>query len=212
MIFNFSKKHQFITNLKIENDIVEVVSETKLLGTYITSDLKWDKNTSELVKKAYKRMQILYKAANVTTKKNDLKRIYKTFIRSILDHSAVVWHSGLTQKNRQALERVQKTAVKVIMGGQYINYKDALKILNLEDLDKRRENLCLKFAKSCLKTEKVKGLFPRQESNHRMLKRKNRPFKEKLIKTKRYKRSAVPYMTELLNKEAEKKNLIMNNW
>ena len=52
MIFNFSKKHQFITNLKVENDIVEVVSETKLLGTYITSDLKWDKNTSELVKKS----------------------------------------------------------------------------------------------------------------------------------------------------------------
>ena len=58
------------------------------------------------------------------------------------------------------------------MGGQYINYKDALKILNLEDLDKRRENLCLKFAKSCLKPEKVKELFQKQELNHTMLKRK----------------------------------------
>ena len=112
-------------------------------------------------------------------------RIYKTFIRSILDHSAVVWHSGLTEKNRQALERVQKAAVKVIMGGQYINYKDALKILKIEDLDTRRENLCLKFAKRCLKTEKVKGLFEKQESNHRMLKRKKRPFKEKLNSTSR---------------------------
>ena len=134
MIFNFSRKNQFITNLKVDNDIVEVVSETKLLGTYITSDLKWDKNTSELVKKAYKRMQILYKAASFTAKKNDLKRIYKTFIRSILEHSAVVWHSGLTQKNKEALERVQKAAVKVIMGREYMNYENALKILYLENL------------------------------------------------------------------------------
>ena len=98
------------------------------------------------------------------------------------------------------------------MGREYLNYEDALKILNLEKLEKRRENLCLKFAKSCLKTEKVKGLFQKQESNHRMQKRKVRPFKEKLIKTKRYKKSAIPYMTELLNKEAERKNSTMINY
>ena len=61
-------------------------------------------------------------------KVNDLKRIYKTFIQSILEHSSVVWHSGITQKNKEALERVQKAAVKVMMGREYMNYKDALKI------------------------------------------------------------------------------------
>ena len=97
MIFNLTKNHQFITNLEV-NEIVEFVTETKLLGTFITSDLKWDKNTSEIVKKAFRRMQILYRAASYTTKQQDLKRIYKTFVRSILEHSAVVWHSGLTKK------------------------------------------------------------------------------------------------------------------
>ena len=74
MIFNFTKKHQFMTNLEINEEIVEVVSETKLLGTHITNDLKWDKNTSELVKKAFQRMQVFYRASSFTTRKQDLKK------------------------------------------------------------------------------------------------------------------------------------------
>ena len=51
MIFNFSKKYQFSTKLSVENENLELVTESKLLGTFITSDLKWNKNTSEIVKK-----------------------------------------------------------------------------------------------------------------------------------------------------------------
>ena len=212
MIFNFTKKHQLMTNLEVNEEIVEVVSETKLLGTHITNDLKWDKNTSELVKKAFQRMQILYRAASFTTRKQDLKRIYKTFVRSILEHSAVVWHSSLTQKNMNALERVQKAAVKLIMGEKYVGYNDGLKNLNLESLHNRREKMCLKFAKNCLKNDKVKGIFSKNESNHKMIKRKSKLYAEKLIKTKRYKNSAIPYMVRLLNKEEQKKKSMIKNF
>ena len=51
MIFNFSKKHQFTTKLSVESESIELVKEVKLLGTYLTEDLKWNKNTSEIVKK-----------------------------------------------------------------------------------------------------------------------------------------------------------------
>ena len=91
MILKFSRKHQFINNLKADNDIVAVVSATKLQGIYITSDLKQDKNTSEFIKKTYKRMHLLDKAASFTSRKNYLKRTYKSFIRSILCNLALVW-------------------------------------------------------------------------------------------------------------------------
>ena len=45
MVFNFTKKYQFSTNLKLNGEIIEVPQETKLLGTIITNDLKWDRNT-----------------------------------------------------------------------------------------------------------------------------------------------------------------------
>ena len=42
-----------------------------------------------------------------------------------------------------------------------------------------------------------------------MRKRKQKTFKVKQIKTERYKKSAVPYMTELLNNDAAKRRKIM---
>ena len=43
MVFNFTNNYQFGTRLKIDNQIIKTISETKLLGT---SDLKWTQNTS----------------------------------------------------------------------------------------------------------------------------------------------------------------------
>ena len=54
-----------------------MVSETKLLGTVITDKLTLDRNTEELVKKGYRRMQLLNAAAGYTSAKNDLKDIYE---------------------------------------------------------------------------------------------------------------------------------------
>ena len=51
MLFNFTKNYQFTTRLHENEENIEVVSEIKLLGTILTDDLKWDKNTSFLTKK-----------------------------------------------------------------------------------------------------------------------------------------------------------------
>ena len=199
MIFNFSKKNQFTTKLSVNNVELEIVKEAKLLGTIITSDLKWNKNTKVIVKKAFGRMQLLFKSANFTKNRSDLRSIYLTFIRSILEQSAVVWHSSLTKKNRRDLERVQRCAVRVIMGEKYENYKHGLQSLRLETLEKRREILCLSFAKKCIKNDKVKSLFPRNSSKHKMKKRNKR----KIFKPVK---SSIPYMVNLLNEEYGKKN------
>lgn len=205
IIFNFTKKYQFSTQLSVKSENIELVKEVKLLGTYITDDLKWDKNTKEIVIKAYKRMQLLNRAAKFTNSTSDLRSIYLTYVRSILEQSAVVWHSTLTTKNRRDLERVQKSAVRVILGRKYNTYKEGLKKLNLDDLNERRRKICLNFAKNCLRNEKVKDIFPLKKSNHKMKKRKEKVYKVKNIKTERYKRSAIPYMTNLLNIDSAKK-------
>ena len=51
MVFNFTKDYQFATRLHLENALLETVSQTKLLGTIIQSDLKWHSNTEMIVKK-----------------------------------------------------------------------------------------------------------------------------------------------------------------
>ena len=49
MIFNFNESMQFSTQLYLEETLLETIAETKLLGTVLTSDLKWDKNTEMIV-------------------------------------------------------------------------------------------------------------------------------------------------------------------
>ena len=209
MIFNFSKKYQFITKLAVDDQNLEVVKETKLLGTIITDDLKWVKNTKEIVKRSYQRMQLLNTAAGFTSNIQDLRCIYLTYVRSVLEQSAVVWHSSLTLKNRRDLERVQKATMRVILKKKYKTYKQGLKMLNIQTLEKRREMLCLRFAKKCLENEKVKSFFPRLKPNHQMKKRKQKKFKVNKTNTVRYKKSAIPYMQNLLNNESDKKRIMM---
>ena len=114
-IFNFSKKCQFSTSVKIRNDEIETISDTKLLGAIITSDLNWNTNTKKLITEANKRMQFLHRAKKFTSNVSDLKKIYMLQVRSKLDQSAVVWHSSITKKDSGDLERVQRSALKKIV-------------------------------------------------------------------------------------------------
>ena len=156
-------------------------------------------------KKGFQRMQLLNAAASFTSNIFELRSIYLTYIRSVLEQSAVVWHSSLTSKNRKDLERVQKAAMRVILKKRYVNYKNGLELLNLQTLEKRREMLCLRFAKKCLENEKVSNTFPIQNQNHKMKKRKIHKYKVNKGRTTRYRKSAVPFMQKLLNDEFEKK-------
>ena len=112
MIFNFTRKYQFTTRLNIEDKQLEVIKSTKLLGTIIQDDLKWEKNTEFLVKKAYRRMELLRRSKSFNASEEDLKIIYVTFVRCILEQSCTVWHSSLSYENREDLERIQKMLLK----------------------------------------------------------------------------------------------------
>ena len=189
---------------------MEVLNKTKLLGTIITSDLRWNENTDKIVKDANKRMKLLHVASKFINNNQDLVYLYKTFVRSVLEVSAVVWHSSLSKINSSDLERVQKSALKVILKENYKDYKSALSQLNLQTLSKRREILCLKFAKKCLKLEKFKNLFPLNKKLHNMSKRKGRKFFQVKTNTERYMKSSIPYMQKLLNKEDESINKLLS--
>ena len=161
MIFNYSKDHQFSTSLTIDDEKLEIVDEAKLLGVILTNDLKLNQNTEYLVKKAYCRMELLRRVAEYSSSIEDLKIIYTMYIRSILEQACVVWHSSLTQENCEDLERVQKCALRIIMGSKYTSYDEALKDTNLQSLKDRREELCKKFVKNCIESnnERVNQIF-----------------------------------------------------
>ena len=100
----------------------------------MTNDPKWDQNTAHLVKKSNARMR---RVASFGTSSEELKNIYFLFVRSQLEQSSVVWHSSLNEENKADLERVQKSAVKIIMGNKYKSYTKSLDELGMDSLDDR---------------------------------------------------------------------------
>jgi hypothetical protein len=92
MIFNFTYNYKFTTGFKHDGGEINVIDETKLLGSIITSDLKWARNTEFLVKKANARMRLLHKMVEFSAPVEDMVTIYTSYVRSILEQSCTVWH------------------------------------------------------------------------------------------------------------------------
>ena len=199
IIFNYTTKYQFTTRLKVNQQPLEILESTKLLGTIIQNDLKWEQNTANIVTKANARMELLRRVASFGASKDDLKNIYILYVRSLLEHSCTVWHSSLTGEDISDLERVQKSAMKVILQENYNGYRNALNSLDLETLFMRRENLCLKFAQKCVQNKKTKHMFPLKNKTHKMEIRNSEKFKVQYANTERLKDSSIPYIQHLLN-------------
>ena len=125
--------------------------------------------------------------------------IYVLYIRSVLEYSSVVWHSSLTQEDSNSLERVQKIALRIILKDQYQDYSHALKLVQLDTLFDRRENLCMKFAKQCVKNVKMADMFP---LNSKVVNtRDHEKYYVQQAYTDRLRKSAIPYMQRLVNKK-----------
>ena len=141
----------------------------------------------------------LRKVASFTTNIEDKRIIYILYIRSILEQSSVVWHGSLTNENSDDLERVQRSAVRIILGKNFENYENALELVDLQKLSERRNDLSLKFAMKCTQNEKTEKMFPLRRKNHGMGVRNPEKFVVNHANTERFKKSSIPNMQRMLN-------------
>ena len=174
---------KFTTRLKVNNQLIDQIPVTQLLGVWISEDLSWSKNTKELCRKAYSRMTMLTKLKYVGVKIEDLLDIYILFIRSVVEYCSVAFHSSLTQEQASDIERIQKTSLRVILGDTYIDYSAALEMCGLDTLYQRREKRCLDFALKCAKHPRNSRLFPLNSKNNPGVLRKTEHIRPWLLRT-----------------------------
>ena len=204
MMFNNCRSIDFMPSYCLVNEEIELVEEMKILGVVLSSDMKWQANTDNIIEKAYKRVWILRRLKSLGTEIPELLEVYIHQIRSVLELAVPVWHSSLTLTDRANIERVQKSALQVILGYKYISYSKALKMTNLMSLEDRRDKLCDKFSTKAVKHQKHKNWF---KVNDRVTKTRQiqPPFVPVYSKTVRFKNSPISYMTDLLNRKFSKK-------
>ena len=152
--FNKSRKFDFPPELSLsDGETLEVVKEVKLVGVMVDSNLSWKKNTDYICQKAIRKLWTIRRLKKLKLGISTLVDVYTKEVRSVLEHAVPVWHSGLTKRQSAQIEKVQKTAFRIILENSYTNYETACTLLNLEPLYIRRNILCLTFAKRDLKRE-----------------------------------------------------------
>ena len=117
----------------------------KLLGIWIESDFKWNKNTYSIVEKGRKRLFILKVLKKYGAPAKDLLMFYCSVIRQVLEYGDILWHGGLTSLQNQDIERIQKRALRIIAPDLY--YEDALATFKLSSSKERRELHCIELIK-----------------------------------------------------------------
>ena len=136
------------------------VSKIKLLGVIITSDLKWEANTTSLVKRGNNGLQMLKLTSKHSAPLAHLHRKFTSFIQPILEYAAPVWHFGLTNEQSARLERIQERALMMVSKQAEMWYKELLTKFKMQALEKRREKLCMDFGQKSLIHPIHKTLFP----------------------------------------------------
>ena len=202
-MINYSKNYQFIPRLRVpgSNADLEVVDTVKLVGVTLTADLKFHDHVSNIVKTGNGKLWMIRRLKEFGISKTELIEIYTMFIRSRLEYCVPAWNASLTQDDKEDLERIQKTVLKIVHGEYYLDYAHALQESNLKTLEDRREELCLTFAIKCTTDEKHKHLFKVNENNFHHHPTK---FTPPYCSSERYTKSPIPYLTSLLNKFYQK--------
>ena len=93
--------------------------------------------------KASKRIHFLKQLRPVGVSTADLLTYYNSVMRSVLEYACPVWHTSLTAGQSQDIERLQKRALRCILGE--ISYTEACSSLGLSSLFDRREQLTKHF-------------------------------------------------------------------
>ena len=126
---------------------------------------------------------------------------YSKEIRPVLELAAPGWHSGLKKAQSESIERIQKTALKIILGPLYINYEYACSLTCIEPLNSRRVTLSFNFAKKTAEKSRHSDLF-KPISNQANTRQEKKKYQEHSWRNKRFYNSPLPSLTRLLNTES----------
>ena len=180
-----------VPNILIEGKFVERVDHVKLMGITLSNDLTWKRHVDNIVKKAGKRIYMLYQLKRAGVNQADLVTIYISVVRPVVEYACPVWHTNLPIYLSDNIEMIQKRAVRAIFPG--MSYVDILNHINLSTLKERRDYLCKKyFINMQARSHKVNCLLPKKRLVDYNLRHGNM-YPLTVTRTNRFKNSLIPW-------------------
>ena len=197
MKFSKSRTKSFPSEIKVDNEYLEVKQKMRILGIILTSDLRWEANTEHICKKAFKNMWVLRRMKALKLDAFTILDYYYKEVRVHLELAVPVWHSGLTVKLAADIERVQRVAISIVTGQTEFQYDRMCALLGIKPLYVRRQELCERFSVKTTSSEcRHNELFQLQKSGYYT---RNEHYREHLCRTTRFYKSALPFLTRTIN-------------
>lgn len=106
------------------------------LGLTVLSPFNFKFHVDKIVSKAFRKLGLINRIFKNKTK-HSVTSLYKTYVRSSLEYSSVVW-SPFTISSIDSIERVQRRMCRLIPAIRHLPYKQQLKSLGLLSLRARR--------------------------------------------------------------------------
>ena len=114
MVVDFRNNSASPAPITLCDSTIDTVESFRFLGTIISQDLKWELNISSLIKKAQQRMDFLRQLKKFNPPRTMMVHFYSSIIESILTSSITIWYAAATAKDKGRLQRVIRSAEKVI--------------------------------------------------------------------------------------------------
>ena len=141
---------------------------------------------------------MLRRFSSLGTPSDQLKAMYTLLILPELVYTSPTWSSSLNVTQLKQLERIQKTACKVILGPAYVDYDNAVVTLNLPRLPTTYEHVLRKFGAGLLQIPRHRHLLPPEAPHQRTTRHQNLLVPVK-ARTQRYRLSAIPTIVRGIN-------------
>ena len=110
------------------------VTEEKDLGVIINRRLSWVQHCEALVSRANRQLGLLRRTCYFIFDAKKRRALYLSLVHSIFEHCCQVW-APQTRKSLDAIEALQKRAVKWILREQHMSFSDSLYLQKLCNLD-----------------------------------------------------------------------------
>jgi hypothetical protein len=201
MKFSRSTKYDFPAEFTMDGGaFLEERQSLRVLGIQIQSNLRWDVQCAQMIQRASKTTWVVRRMKELGVDQRTLVDFWKSEGRVHLEMCCTVWHSSITEAQSRALARVQRVAMAAITGVWAPSHSQQLSDLGLEELAARRERLCLRFARRPATMSRHKDMFTPAAGPRFPRGPQPRPrYQEVEARTTTYHRSALPYLTRLLN-------------
>ena len=150
MLLTMRQKHQntcsYLT-LLVKSELIEQVSEHRLLGVIIDNKLTWKQHIELLCKGLAKNIYLMSRLKKYSNSLA-LKLFFYGHIMSHIDYASIVW-DGSSENNLKPLYSLYKRAIKLIVPNPTLNLNEKLASMNLLPLkSKLMFNKCLQMHKS----------------------------------------------------------------